>query len=540
MLLRPRRPAPGSSRFRAACFAASALLAAAAPVHAQDPFAAGLRWTRAATPADPWIPRSVAFGAEDGVVWASATGAGAHLELDGASAFGAVPPLAREDGVANALSVLSVAAGSAPTACFSVAQFGQPDAAHRRTQLARYSPVQAAEGGAFVPAWSHDPGLVVNGPARIACDARGTRLFLALWNDAAHTVRVEALDGASGAVLGLVDFPATGLSELAASADGARIAVTAGTALWIGDANAAPLQTLSLAASTRAITFSGDGTRLAVGGSGALTVFAEGPGGYASAFTVPAAANELAARAELARDGSTLAIGWWNAASGVDVRLEVLDVPTHARLWQTVQLGTPGGLQNLPEVVRVSPDGARIALGTWGDGSANPELQLFDRASSTPLLAVDLPGSVQALALDASGTRVAVGFKNAHANQFASTGQFRLYDTGERDLVVRGDARIGGALELSAKHAGASEVLYLFGQRAPAPLHPAGTVGDLLLRRARLVVVAVGADADGRADLAQPSPADPVLRGRPWHVQAAFRVNGVLHFSKSVVDPLIW
>lgn len=537
---RPRRPAPGSPRLRAAGLVASALLAVAAPLRAQDPFAPGLRWTRASTPSDPWIPRSVAFGAEDGLVWASATGAGAHLELDGASALGAVPPLAREDGVASALSVLSVAAGRDPTACFSVAQFAQPDATHRRTELARYSPVQAAQGGALVPAWSHDPGLVVNGPARIACDERGARLFLALWNDAAHTVRVEALDGASGAVIGLAEFPATGLSELAASADGARIAVTAGTQLWIGDANAAPLQTMALVASTRAVAFSGDGARLAVGGNGALTVFAEGLGGYASAFVVQAPANELAARAELARDGSTLAIGWWNAASGVDLRLEVLDVPSHARLWQTTQLGTPGGLQNLPEVVRVSPDGTRIALGTWGDGSAHPELQLFDRASPAPVLAVDLPGSVQALALDASGTRLAVGFKNAHANQFASTGQLRMYDTGERDLVVRGDVVVGGALELSAKHAGASEVLFLFGQRAPQPLHPPGTVGELLLRRARLLVVEAPTGADGRADLTQPIPADPVLRGRTWHVQAAFRVNGVLHFSESVVDPLIW
>ncbi|MBK7874597.1 MAG: hypothetical protein IPJ77_02410 [Planctomycetes bacterium] len=507
---------------------------------AQVPFGPGLRWTRAATSSDAWLPRSVAFGASDGLVWASAMGTAPHLELLAASAEGGTQPLARDDQVAAAISVLSVAAGRDAAACFGVAQYPAPDATHRRTEVARYSPVQAAQSGALGPVWLRVlPGLV-NGPARIACDEGGTRLAVALWNDVAHVVHVEVLDGTNGAVLGAADVPAASLTELAFSADGTRVAVSAGGVLWVGDGLAATLATFPLSAATRALSLSGDGRRLVAGAGSELRIYEENAGPYALAFTVPGAANELAARAELARDGSTLAIGWWNAATGVDLRLQVLDAPARAPLWDVAQHGVLGGLQNLPEVVRVSPDGRRIALGTWGDGTAAPELQLFDRSSAQPVLAVDLPGSVQALALDASGTRIAVGMKNAHANQFATTGQFRLYDTGERDLAVRGVPTVGGALELAARSAGATEVLFLFGPRASSPTRVPGTFGQLALRRTRLFVVPATTDASGRADLAYPLPADPGLHGRVWHVQAAFRIGGALHFSSTVVDPLLW
>lgn len=538
--LAPRRPAPGSWRAASGALAVLALVSFAGAAAAQAPFAPGLRWTRAATNGDPWIPRSVAFGASDAVVWTSATGTAPNLALLAASAEGATGPLAREDQVASAISVLSVAAGSAADACFGVAQYPAPDATHRRTEVTRYSPAAAAQGGAFAPAWTRTLPSIVNGPARIACDERGARVAVALWNDGAHAVHVELLDGASGAVLGAHDLAATSLSELALSADGRRVAISAGGVLWIGDDAASTLASIAAPVATRALSFSGDGALLAAGAGAALSVYAEGANGYALAFAVPGAQNELATRAELARDGSTLAIGWWDALTGVDLRLEVFDPASRAPLWSVAQHGTPGGLQNLPEVVRVSADGRRIALGAWGDGSSAPELQLFDRASPTPVLTADLPGSVTALALDASGTRVAVGLKNTHANQFATTGQFRLYDTGERDVAVRGTPTVGGTLDLAARVPGASEVLFLFGVRAPAPTRVPGTLGELFLRRTRLLVVPVAADADGRAELAHPIDADPALRGRVLHVQAAGRVNGVLQLSRTVVDPLLW
>lgn len=483
------------------------------------------------------MPRSVAFAADDNFVWASALGAASHLELDACA--GASPLLGRDDQLNGALSVLSVAAGKNRDALFSIAQLPQPDALHRRTRVARYSPLAANGGASFAPAWTYDPGPIVNGPARVACDERGARLFVALWNDALGAVQLDVLDGESGALTAQALLPGANLAELAVSADGSRVALGAGLDVYVCDGGAQVLHHALRTSSVRGLSLSGDGQRVSVGGIASLDVLQATQSGYASAFSVVGAGSELVSRAALARDGQTLAIGWWTYTSGVDLRLELVDVPTRVRLWDWSQHGTPGGPQNLPEAVQITADGARIALGTWGDGSSAPELLLFDRASSTPRFSFDLPGSVLALALDATGARVAVGVKNTHANQFASTGTIRLYDTGERDLCATNQPQVGGALVLSARRAGASEVLFLLGRRSNVPILLPGTLGVLWLRRAPLAVLVAPADANGRADLTQPLSSDPNLRGSASHWQAAFRVNGVLVFSNVRLDPIV-
>lgn len=537
----PLRRRIGRSRSRAwTHFAARAIacLATSAVLWAQDPFAPGLRWSRAASASDAWLPRSVAFAADDNFVWVSALGASSHLELDSAS-DAAAPLLDRDDALAGAISVLSVAAGKNRDALFSVAQHPQPDATHRRTRVARYGPLAAGAPGGFAPDWTYDPGPIVNGPARIACDERGTKLFVALWNDALGAVRLDVLDGASGALLGTSQLPAANLNDLAVSADGTRAIIGAGLDLYVCDAGANVVHHSLRASSVRGVCVSADGALVGAGGIASFDVLAASGGGYASAFSIIGAGNELVSRAELSRDGSTLAIGWWTYTTGVALRLEAVDVASHARLWQWSQQGPVGGFQNVPEAVRVTADGARIALGTWGDGSATPEVLLFDRSSGTPRFTFDVPGSVLALALDATGTRVAVGVKDAHANQFASTGSIRMYDTGERELCATSQPRTGGVLELSARRAGASDVLFLAGRRSNVPILLPGTIGVLWLRRAPLSVIVVPADASGRADLVLPVANDPLLRGSATHWQAAFRVNGVLHFAAPRLDPIV-
>lgn len=512
-------------------------LARVAPL--QDPFAPGLRWTRAASAARPWIPRSLALGADDNLVWLAAGGASQHVELVSAHSSGAAQPMFRDDGPAAAWGSLLVAAGRGARAFFSAVQYPQPDALHRATKVARYAPDSAALGSPFVPAWSHDCGLLTNGPARLACDEAGARVIVAVWNSATHEVALDVLDGSSGALGAHAALSAAALNELVLSADGSRAAVSAGLDLWILDAGLSVLHHETLASSTQALSLSGDGRKLAVGGLRALRVLADGGSGYAQAFQVGAAQDELSSRAALSRDGRTLAIGWWSFATGVDLRFEVIDVLTHARLYDIAQTGTIGGLQNLPEIVRVTDDGQRIAFGCWGDGTPKPEVLLCDRGSPLPLLSIDLPGSVQALALDASGTRLAVGSKSAHANQFATTGEVRLYDTGESDLFVQSPPRAGGTLEVTARHAGASEVLFLLGRRGSSPIHVAGTEGQLWLRRSRLSLTPAIPDANGRASISLLIANDPLVIGTEWHLQAAFRVNGVLVFGVTVVDPLI-
>ncbi len=534
----PRRAFPGLGR-RLAC--AGALCAWLGTAQAQNPFAPGLRWVRSSTAQDAWIPRSVALGGDENEVWVAASAGSKHVELLALAGSGAQAPILRDDSYANALGVVSVSAGSDVRAFFALAQEANPDAQHRRTHLDRHDPVQALQQGGNARVWSHDFGFLTNGAARIACDQGGTRVVGAVWDSVTHEVQVDLLDAANGALLYRTRVPALALDEIALDATGAHLALAAGLDLWVLDAQGASVHHEVLATSTHALALSGDGTLLALGGSGMLRLFAEQAGGsFAQRLGLPVPSpGELAARCALSADGRTLAVGWWNAASGTAVRLQLLDTLAGQLLWEKYQPGFVGGPQNLPEAVVASADGERAAFGLWGDGTSEPELLLVARNAAVPLLAVDLPGSVQGLALDAHGQRLVVTHKDVHANSFGSNGSVRLYETGERDLVLGSRAAPGGSFELAARRSGASFVFFLAGPRSAQPQVFPNTQGTLWLRRNALGVVPRAADAQGGADLSLPIPADPLLYGTEQHFQAAFRVNGVLCFGTSVLDALI-
>jgi len=513
-------------------------LSCALPAAAQDPFQPGLRWTRSASSSDPWIPRALAIGADLNEVWMAAASGNRHVELLPLPGSGVQPALQRDDGFATSLGALSICAGSATGAFFSLAQYPAPDALQRSTLCARRDP--ALQQGLGAEVWSHDAGCVTNGAARIACDATGAHVALAVWDSGTHEVQLELLEGASGALLASARFPAQALDELAVGADGTRLALAAGLDFWILDAQLATLRHELLATSTHALALSGDGALCALGGSGELRLFeALTAGGYGLRWSVPAAPGELAARAALSRDGRSLALGWWNAQNGTAVRLELRDCAAGALLWQKYQPGQAGGLQNLPAAVAASDDGERAAFGLWGDGTNEPELLLVSRAGGAPLLVADLPGSVQGLALDTAGERLAVAYKEVHANQGGALGSVALYDTGERDLVLRARAASGGSLELSAERPGRGTVFFLEGPRSSVTQLLRGTQGALWLRRNALTVRARTAGPDGRADLSAPIPADPLLIGSERHFQSAWRAGGVLHFGTTRLDVLV-
>jgi hypothetical protein len=504
-----------------------------------DPFAPGLRWTRSATSEEPWIPKSLVFGAGGALVWAAESGANPRLDLFTTPGIGSVEPFESSSAVASSTGALAVAAGKGLGAFFALAQFPDPDARHRRTELTRYDPLSAAEGARFAPVWMHTLGFTANGPARVACDESGARVIVAAWNDQQAFVRVDRVDGADGTLLARRDLPAAALSEIALSADGARALICGGLDAWELDLGLDVIGHQALASATSAVCLSGDGRRIAIGGIGKLTLLEDVGAGYVPTFAIDAPAHDLAARAGLSRDARTLAIGWWNFVNGVDLRFEVWDANTHGLIHAQSQTGTPGGLQNVPSAVCVTPDGKRAAFGCWGDGTTKPEIVLVDRDQVLSPLQVDLPGSVLALALDASGTEVAVGMKDAHANEFATTGSVRLYDSGERDIQALSAPHPGTTLELAAKHAGTSTCLFLEGPLSPVPLHVAGTSGSLWLVRNGLRVTAKPADGTGRADLGVPLGESSTSIGTHRHFQAAFRVNGTLVFSQSLVDALI-
>ncbi|MEM9381283.1 MAG: hypothetical protein AAGB93_15125 [Planctomycetota bacterium] len=514
------------------------LLAAAAPASAQDPFIASERW-HAEPAADAWLPEGVAFAGDDAFVWTGVRGQGDALLLFDAVASdlsaprGVVPPRAGQFGAPL------VAAGSRGDAVFALFQTEAPTPYERAPLVLAYDPRTAAGGGVLDELWSHDLGVRINGPARLATDARGERVVAAAWDGSTALARVDVLEGTSGALLGRVDLPAIGLSALAVSDDGSRIALTAGMTLYVLDASAALVHTAALPAATHALDLSANGAAVAHGAFGRVDVLFEVPGsGYAPFASATGNPTEIPSRIALSDDGGTLAIGWWNASNGRDARLEIFDLIFGFALASHDLPAAPGATQNLVSAARLTGDGRRAAFATWGNGS-DPEVIVLDVGGFFPKLVANAPGSARCLALDDSGSRIAYGHKDVHASVFGSTGALRLVDTGERPLQLLETPRLGGQLVAAARFSGASIGWFALGRRSDSPLTFPGATGQLLLERARMQLHARVPDASGRIDLAIPLPGAPELRGMQLHLQAAFRTPGGLAFTPNLASPYL-
>lgn len=506
-----------------------------------DPFHAGLRSTHASSAAHAWLPQSVDFAAGGELVWAAGAGTTPELFVVSSAPSGAIAPEFVDGALVGVSGPLVVASAKRADRLFSAAQFVAPDAAHKRTLVFAHDPLAAAAGAAFAPRWTHDVGLFVNGPAKVACDADATRVVVAVSDANTGTSRIDWLDGANGALLARVDVAHTPLRAMTVSRDLSRVAVTLGTWLSVFDANGVVVHQENLGAATYALALSGDASRLVVGAQNTLRVLSRAPNSsYTNVKTIVSAPSELATRVALSDDGGTFAVGWWNSISASSIRFELWDGATLARTWFAVQSGPAGGLQNYPEAVAVTPDGKRAAFGAWGVLDSQPELLVVDAALAAPVASFDLPGSVLALALDDGGTRIAVGMKHAHANQFGATGEFRVYDTGERDAQLVGAPRIGGSLDVASHHAGSTSTLFVVGPLASGAQTFPNTTGTLWIdRKARPTVFARPSDGQGNAVLSTPLSNSAALIGSTFAVQAAARAGGKLHFSASVAVPVV-
>jgi hypothetical protein len=520
----------------------SACLATLASAQFQsDPFQPGLRSTYTASAASAWLPQAVDFAANGELLWVAGSGNSNRVGLLSSAPAGAIQPELVDSAFNGASGALSVASAARADRLFAAAQYPTTDASHVRTVVSAHDALFAAGQGVFAPRWTHDAGIVGNGPARLACDATAAKVVVALSDALTGTARIDWLDGATGALAARVDLAASPLRALAVAKDLSRTAIVIGTKLWVFDANGVTVHQENLGAATYALALSGDASRLIVGAQNKLRVLARNPNSsYADLHVVTAAPGELATRVALSDDGSTWAAGWWNAVSPSSIRFELWDGPSQTRKWYALQSGPPGGLQNYPEAVAVTPDGRRAAFAAWGVLDSQPEVLLVDKALAAPVLSLDLPGSALSLALDDGGTRVAVGMKHVHANQFGATGEFRVYDTGERDLQTTAAPRHGGTLELSARRAGATHVLFAIGQLASHAQPFPGSVGTLWIdRKAAPLVFARAADAQGEAHLSVPLTNSSSAIGVHFAVQAAARVASKLYFSATVVEPIV-
>ncbi|MFT7487331.1 MAG: hypothetical protein ACI9F9_003192 [Candidatus Paceibacteria bacterium] len=505
------------------------------------PFDGGLKWIDGADLAEPWIPSAVTFGARDELVWVGTQVGSRKLLAYAAPELGVAAPVYQDPAIGLASHVLDLAAGPKGDQLFSLAHYPEPDLLHRRTVVARHSALHLGGGGDFSPEWSHPFPFVANGPALLAVDGAGDELVAAAFDDQTGSVHLRRLDGRSGATIFALDFVGAGLQALELSEDGERTVMAIGSRLLILDANGVVLHDQTLGKHAVTLALSADGSRLVAGFVGALRVYDEIGANYSLTHLTQASNDQVASRVAVSAAGETYAAAWWHFRQLDVLRLEVYEGMTHVVLNQIIQNGSMGSLQNAPVAVDMTADGRRIAFASWGRGDMAPEVILLERGQTEPVLKINLPGSAMGLDLDASGTRLAVVTKNLHANQFGSTGEVRLYDTGERDVTLLAPARLGTSLEVATRREGASFALFLTGNRSPLPTHPAGTSGSLwLLRNDRLQVSAVMADAQGEATLSTPIPSSPALLGLNLSVQVAHRASGSLFLSETVLDPLFY
>lgn len=516
------------------------LLAALLPgsAGAQDPFTASQRWLTAPSSSD-WSPEQVAFAGDEAFVWCSVRGAQDSLLLLDAVSSGAgsvrgvVPPLPDQ------FRAPEIAAGARADRVFALRQVSTPSLFRRTPLVTGFDPLSAAAGAPVDEVWTHDLGIRINSAARLVTDARGDLLAAAAFNDVTAEVRVDLLDGTTGALRARADLPAVGLSALSMSADGQRIVVSAGMNLFVLDPTGRTVHAQPLSLATQAVGVSMDGGTVAYGDFAAVRLLTEFPGfGYVSTGTVAGGATELPTRLDLSRDGTLAAIGWWDYTSGRSARLEIFDLLFQFPMASHDLPGLPGATQNLVSAVQFSGDDRRAAFATWGNGS-DPEVYLLEMGAFGPVLRVDTEGSVRALALDSTGTRLALASKDVHASVSSARGDVRLFDSGERQLQLLDTPRLGGELRAAARRPGATIGWFLIGPRAEQAVQFPGVDGPLLLRRDRLQFQVALPDANGRMDLALPLPGNATLRGTQMHLQGAFRIPGGVALTRNLVSPYL-
>lgn len=501
-----------------------------------QPFRPAERWARTPANGQTWVPRDVHFCAETNLVWAGVEGLNPQWQvLDVPTDQVAGPRFQDSIATANALQSRSVAPAKG-SGVFGLVQEPSPDVYQQAVTVSRFSPLDAARTGNFTSDWSRTLAPKINSAAEIATDETGSIVVVAAFVSQSSYVRLEVLDGTNGALLRGLDLPGLALSGLDVSSDGSLIAVAAGLDFYLLDGSGQILHSQALNAASSALAVSGNGSRVAVGSVGQLVVLESSSAGWGVVVTLTRPLSDVVTAVDLSRDGAVMAAAWWRHTTGTWARMEMRSGAILVAQYE--QLGSATSLQNLPRVVRITPDGTRAAFGTWGDG-ASPELVLLEAGLAPPVWEIDLPGSVTSLDLDETGTQIVVAHKDGHANTFGTSGAIRLFDTGETALRQNNPMVTGSTVSFSTHLDGGLISLLLVGQRTNAVALP-GVSGLLYLDRTSLAVLPVAMDANGVGTHQFAIPMDPVLIGTSLAVQPAFRSVGATELGGRVLDPLIF
>lgn len=242
---------------------------------------------------------------------------------------------------------------------------------------------------------------------------------------------------------------------------------------------------------------SGDGSALAYSTYNDVKVYRENANGTFGAPAILDVDGTNYCGALDIDDGSTrvaMGFNYFNSANEfLTVRVQVRDLANTNVILVDDTLAGSGAHQNLVSDIELSSDGRRVAVGLWGDEAGLvPEVCVYATNQSEPIATFETPGSVNAVAFSADGTKLAVASKAVHANVVASGGRIDLYQIGERDLEMQGVPSIGNTVTFDLHGREGKHAVLLSAPALDDPPTVFGNIGTLHLKRTALSATPMG------------------------------------------------
>ncbi|PCJ51524.1 MAG: hypothetical protein COA70_14085 [Planctomycetota bacterium] len=299
----------------------------------------------------------------------------------------------------------------------------------------------------------------------LAVNKSGSRTVAVLSNLQLSQNQIRVFDE-SGAVLRSFDIPTTSILKIGAIDQKAnRLALLLLNGVFaIYDLNTGNvLHTENLAAGTRSMALSGDGSTFAYSEFSRFEVVHELPSGQWSdvlvRFTpVGTSVNQIA----LNFDGTRCGYALDHVINDDEVEVGMWDVPANTQMFQNSYASPGTTSQLLSSGIDMNSAGDMLAVCTWGDSlDITPEvIVLNDQGMPTALL--HTIGSAWDIDLDDDGDVLAIGVSNA--TQGGSGGETVCLDAYEQTLHVIGLPRLSNPLTLTTP-GGARRASFLISRR---------------------------------------------------------------------------
>jgi hypothetical protein len=290
--------------------------------------------------------------------------------------------------------------------------------------------------------WSYNiPSCSIGGVRSVVVSPDASTIALSVTMQNPQFARLYLFDPDSPVPIATCDASeGTFARNLDITADGRYIAFIAGADAYVFDRDTQTTRwSGSMGASNDPIAISGDGNYLAYGWT--MLYMREWTGStYDLLWTAPGGAFRLRS-CRFSFDASTFVAGWYHSSTHLQNRIQLYEVPSSTPLWTHLNAMGSGGYQDVPYEIAITATGGHLVVGSWGDqANTNAEVQIFERASSEPVLTVDTPGSVFSVDIaedSRGGVYAAACGKHVHANQTGRGGD--LYSIRVTDPSAAGE-----------------------------------------------------------------------------------------------------